>query len=143
MRSVVLGLLLMTGQVDPVSPAETWPQWRGPTHDSVSPTPNLPTHWSRTENVVWKVPLPGKGNSTPPPLRGDRLISVCVQDPKGGGKSYVVAHDKLTGQEKWFTPRDTGATLEPADAYTTPIPYRQGGRVEVIVFGGNVLDAYD
>ena len=74
---------------------------------------------------------------------GDLLISVCMQDPKGGGRSYVVAHDKETGQEKWLVERDTGAKAEPADSYTTPILYRHDGQTEVIVFGGNVLDAYD
>src|SRR5206468_6852235 len=48
-----------------------------------------------------------------------------------------------TGKEKWFAKRETGAKSEPADAYTTPIPYKHDGRVDVVVFGGNVLDAYD
>ena len=83
----------------------------------------------------------GHGNS--PVLVGDLLISVCMQDPKDGGRSYVVAHDKLTGKEKWLVERDTRAQGEPADSYTTPILYRHGGQTELIVFGGNVLDAYE
>jgi outer membrane protein assembly factor BamB len=83
------------------------------------------------------------GHANSPLLVDDLLISVCIQDPKGGGPSYVVAHDKETGQEKWLTHRVTGATEEPADSYTTPLLYRAGGHAEVIVFGGNVLDAYD
>ena len=66
-----------------------------------------------------------------------------MQDPKGGGESYVVAHDKDTGVEKWLRKRPTGAKEEPADSYTTPLLYRHDGHTEVIVFGGNVLDAYD
>jgi outer membrane protein assembly factor BamB len=83
------------------------------------------------------------GHANSPVLIDGLLISVCIQDPKGGGPSYVVAHDKETGREKWLTKRVTGATEEPADSYTTPILHRTGGRIEVIVFGGNVLDAYD
>src|SRR5205085_6162751 len=83
------------------------------------------------------------GNANSPVLVGDLLISVCMQDPKGGGQSYVVAHDKETGQERWLSKRMTGATGEPADSYTTPLLYRHNGRTEVIVFGGNVLDAYE
>jgi outer membrane protein assembly factor BamB len=83
------------------------------------------------------------GHANSPVLAAEQLISVCLQDPKGGGRSYVVAHDKETGKERWFVQRMTGATEEPADAYTTPVLYEHAGHTEVIVFGGNVLDAYD
>jgi outer membrane protein assembly factor BamB len=76
-------------------------------------------------------------------LVNDLLISQCIQDKKGGGKSYVVALDKLTGKRAWFVERDTGAVDEPGDSYTTPLVYRTKERTELIVFGGNVLDAYD
>jgi outer membrane protein assembly factor BamB len=83
------------------------------------------------------------GHANSPVLAGELLVSVCMQDPKGGGQSYVVAHEKETGKERWFVRRDTGATDEPADAYTTPILCHHDGRHELIIFGGNLLDAYD
>jgi len=83
------------------------------------------------------------GHANSPVLLGDLLISVCIQDPKGGGKSYVVALEKATGKEKWLTLRDYGAQGEPADSYTTPLIFENQGRTEVVVFGANVLDAYD
>jgi outer membrane protein assembly factor BamB len=83
------------------------------------------------------------GHANSPCLAGDVLISACMQDPKDGGRSYLVAHDKETGKERWSVERNTGATSEPADAYTTPVLARVGGHDEVVVFGGNVLDAYD
>jgi outer membrane protein assembly factor BamB len=39
--------------------------------------------------------------------------------------------------------RDTGAADEWADSYTTPILYRRAGRDELLIHGGNMLDAYD
>ena len=42
-----------------------WPQWRGPLANGVAPQGNPPTTWSETENVKWKVKLPGKGTGTP------------------------------------------------------------------------------
>src|SRR5262245_43352084 len=42
-----------------------WPNWRGPTSNGVAPAGEYPTKWSKTENVVWKLPLPGRGASTP------------------------------------------------------------------------------
>lgn len=45
--------------------AESWPQWRGPSGQGISAEQGLPTSWSQTENVLWKVPLPGPSVSTP------------------------------------------------------------------------------
>ena len=42
-----------------------WPQWRGPKGTGTAPEGNPPTDWSETESIRWKVPLPGKGLSTP------------------------------------------------------------------------------
>src|SRR5262245_3546977 len=45
--------------------AENWPRWRGPRNDGSSTEINLPTRWSQTENVRWRVELPGPAPSTP------------------------------------------------------------------------------
>src|SRR5687768_10454605 len=42
-----------------------WPAWRGPRGNGVCDETGLPLNWSSTENVSWKAPLPGPGNSTP------------------------------------------------------------------------------
>jgi outer membrane protein assembly factor BamB len=44
---------------------ESWPQWRGPLANGVAPRANPPIHWSETNNVRWKIALPGKGHSSP------------------------------------------------------------------------------
>ena len=41
-----------------VASAENWPQWRGPHGDGVTTEQNLPTTWSRTDNVRWHIALP-------------------------------------------------------------------------------------
>jgi outer membrane protein assembly factor BamB len=45
--------------------AANWPNWRGPTLNGVAPPGEYPLRWSATENVAWKLPLPGRGASTP------------------------------------------------------------------------------
>lgn len=45
--------------------AAHWPQWRGPLANGVAPQGNPPVTWSETENVKWKVKIPGRGMSTP------------------------------------------------------------------------------
>jgi outer membrane protein assembly factor BamB len=88
------------------------------------------------------------GHANSPVLYGDLVINVCMQDSlaKRGGQtvdSYLVAYDKRTGAQKWKTLRNTQATAEQCDAYTTPVLRRAGGRTELVVMGGNQVDAYD
>ena len=45
--------------------AENWPGWRGANGDGTSGEKKLPTSWSNTENVAWKVPIAGEGHSSP------------------------------------------------------------------------------
>jgi len=42
-----------------------WPQWRGPEMTGVAPHGDPPVQWSETENVAWKVEVPGSGLSSP------------------------------------------------------------------------------
>jgi outer membrane protein assembly factor BamB len=89
------------------------------------------------------------GHANSPVIVGDLVISVCMQDslldqPQlKPAPSYVIAHDKRTGVERWTTPRMTGATAEHCDAYTTPLVRTANGKTEVIVVGGEQIDAYD
>ena len=45
--------------------AENWPQWRGAHLDGISHETGLPTTWSKTDNVAWRLPLPGPAGATP------------------------------------------------------------------------------
>ena len=45
--------------------ADNWPQWRGPEGNSVAAKGDYPVEFSKTDNVLWKVKLPGPGSSTP------------------------------------------------------------------------------
>jgi outer membrane protein assembly factor BamB len=43
----------------------TWPQFRGPDSNPVGRHAKLPDRWSKTENVEWVAPIPGRGWSSP------------------------------------------------------------------------------
>ena len=45
--------------------AQNWPGFRGPNGDGTSAETNLPTVWDSVTNVIWKVPVPGGGYSSP------------------------------------------------------------------------------
>jgi outer membrane protein assembly factor BamB len=88
------------------------------------------------------------GHANSPVLYGDLVISICIQDscadlPGKPSPSYVVANDIRNGHERWKTMRMTSATHEDCDSYTTPILWKNGDRPELVVMGGQVLDAYD
>jgi outer membrane protein assembly factor BamB len=88
------------------------------------------------------------GHANSPVLCGELVISVCMQDscadlPGEPAPSYVVAHHKRTGALKWKQPRPTAATQESCDSYATPILWRNRDRQEMLVWGGQTLDAYD
>src|SRR6267154_2633580 len=42
-----------------------WPQWRGPLGTGVGPHADPPLNWSETNNIKWKLAIPGEGDSTP------------------------------------------------------------------------------
>jgi outer membrane protein assembly factor BamB len=68
----------------------SWPQWRGPLANGVAPYANPPVHWSETNNIRWKLPLPGKGHSTPI-LYGHSLF-LTVPVPHGDVLAPVYDH---------------------------------------------------
>ena len=68
--------------------ADHWPQWRGPNNDGVSLETGIATRWSRTENIAWRVPLPGPAAATPvvwgqqiflTTVDGDNLDLLCIR----------------------------------------------------------------
>src|SRR6266550_2016236 len=64
-----------------------WPQWRGPLANGVAPHANPPIHWSETNNIRWKIPLPGKGHSSPI-VFGD-AVYVLAAMPVGAAQKPV------------------------------------------------------
>lgn len=81
-RAVVLFALLISA-----AQAENWPQWRGARLDGVSVERNVPVKWSKTDNVLWRLPLPGPAGATPvvwasrmflTSVDGDELVLLCV-----------------------------------------------------------------
>jgi outer membrane protein assembly factor BamB len=73
-----------------------WPNWRGPTCSGSVETGRYPVKWDAT-NLLWKVPLPGKGGSTPI-VQGDRIY---VTGPSGGQDALMAFN--WAGKQLWQT----------------------------------------
>ena len=59
-----------------------WPQWRGPSGNGVALAGNPPIEWSEEKNVVWKIPVPGRGHSTPI-IWGEQLFLLTAVPENG------------------------------------------------------------
>ena len=54
-----------------------WSQWRGGRAGAVSVAGDLPLSWDRNSGFHWRVPVSGRGNSSPVVL-GDRIVLTSV-----------------------------------------------------------------
>ena len=59
-----LSLVTMSALFAESTTKDSWHQWRGPNNNGVAEG-DAPLHFSDTQNVKWKIKIPGKGNSTP------------------------------------------------------------------------------
>lgn len=99
--------------------AANWPHWRGPTGNGVAPEARPPVNWSATENIKWKVPVPGRGSGSPV-VWEDRIFvtSAVAPDGKRGfdGQTLselafqVFCFDRGTGKLRW---KRTAVTATP------------------------------
>ena len=78
--------------------AENWPGWRGPSGDGVSNGKGIPTKWSSTENIAWRIAIPGEGHSSPI-VWGDKVFLTSSLTEKN--KRILLCIDRLSGQTVW------------------------------------------
>src|SRR5262245_23340127 len=82
--------------------AENWPQWRGEKLDGMSGEKNLPTVWSKTDNVAWRLELPGAAGATPVTW-DDRIFLTSV-----AGSDLLLMCVGTDGKESWRKQVSTG-----------------------------------
>lgn len=83
---------------------EFWPHWRGPLATGSAPVGDPPLRWSETDNVRWKVAIPGRGKSTP--VVWEDRVYVTTAIPAGSGDPAphafaVLAVDRANGSNVW------------------------------------------
>ncbi|MFO1019979.1 MAG: PQQ-binding-like beta-propeller repeat protein [Planctomycetales bacterium] len=85
---------------DPIKWSATdWPWWRGPQRNGAAdPLQKPPLHWSNTENIVWKTPIPGKGHGSPT-IIGDRIYLANANEE--AGTQSILCLDRATGKLLW------------------------------------------
>ncbi len=86
--------------------ANDWPWWRGPRRDGhAHASAKPPTVFSDTQNVVWKVPVPGRGHASPVVV-GSQVFLATADDATQ--TQSVLAFDRATGKPLWQTELSRG-----------------------------------
>ena len=117
--------------------AEDWPQWRGPSLNGTSTEKNLPVHWNTTENVAWKLAMPGKTGSTP--IIWGNYIFLSVAD---GDDLALWCVDKTKGTPVWKKLVAHGNYKVNKQNMSSPSPVTDGKNVYVMT-GTGVLKGFD
>jgi outer membrane protein assembly factor BamB len=155
MKSVLPLVALL---VQTVVAQENWPQLRGPGAMGVAAdNPALPDTWSATENVAWKVPVPGRGWSSPVVWGNRVFLTTAVSKgeiekvkeglyfggerpkPKDEHEWRVLCFDLKTGKTLWDKLVHQGVPHQPRhlkNSYASETPVTDGERVYAYI--GNV-----
>ena len=139
MKTIIILLSLFSSSL---AYAQDWPAWRGPDANSVAEAGNYPTEFSATENVLWKVALPGKGSSTPA-VWGEKIFVTSGDDGKDGLQCYDFAGQQLwrktLGQQRTGKHKNgSGSNPSPITDGKNVFVYYKSGTVASFTVDGNL-----
>lgn len=128
--------LMLVNLMPPLLLAENWPGWRGPRGDGQSAEKELPTRWSKTENIAWKVEIPGEGHASPVVWQDFVFVVSCLPD---SNDRVLIALDRATGKTLWRhsviqSPLETKHVL---NSYASSTPATDGKFVYVTFLQSN------
>lgn len=139
-RRQMLSLVLLGCFVSQVE-AGDWPSFRGPNGSGAAAEKNVPTSWSKTENIAWKAALPGPGNSSPIVSAGKVFVTCATQQ---GKKRSLYCFSRKDGKQLWVKTADfdAGEKTHKTNPYCGSTPASNGKRV-VVWHGSAGLFCYD
>ena len=133
--------------------ADDWRQFRGPGGLGIASGAKLPVVWSAEQNVLWRVPMPGAGASSPIVV-GNRVIITCysgyhVPGAAGGTldalKRHLLCHNVADGKVLWqqeFPGVQPETRYVGEHGYAASTPASDGERLYVF-FGKSGVLAFD
>ena len=128
--SLVLGLV--TGMSTLGSGGDNWPHWRGPTQNGVvADETDLPLNWSISENIDWRLDLPGRSGSTPI-VWGDHIFLNITEDDQ----IALWAVNRRTGELMWERSLGGGNRRQQKANMSTPSPVTDGEHLWVLTSTG-------
>ncbi len=135
---------------------ENWPGFRGPDGSGISTDKNPPVKWSDSENLKWKITLPGPGSSSPI-VWGDRVFVTCYSgyglDRRNPGnmkdlKRHLICIDRNSGKILWNKAVASTAGEDPYRGYISEHGYAShtpvtDGKSVFVFFGKTGAIAFD
>lgn len=127
--------------------AGNWPNWRGPNYDGSTSAKNLPSTFSKTENIKWATNLPGPSAGTPIVWNNRVFVSSIG---KKDGSLQALCLDRTSGKIIWqdkagsgYQPGNAGNSwrLDGKSDYASPSPVTDGSTV-VFFYGNGDLVSY-
>ena len=78
-----------------------WPWWRGPQRNGVAVADQKPPlHWSESENILWRSPVPGLGHGSPTVVGGRVFLATADYDKE---VQSVLCYNRHSGERIWKT----------------------------------------
>ena len=110
--------------------AENWQGWRGPNGDGTSPEKGIPVKWIGTENIAWKVTIPGNGHSSPVVWRNRVFLTSCLPQKE---QRILLCLDRNTGKTLWkdVVLNSPLETIHPLNSRASGTPATDGQHVFV------------
>jgi outer membrane protein assembly factor BamB len=116
-RTIVFAAALLSAL--PLSAAEVqdeidlgshdWPWWRGPNRNGIAnPDQDPPLDWSESKNVLWKSPIPGRGDSSPTVV-GERIFLATADE--AADTQSALCFDRATGKQIWQSVVHSGGQM--------------------------------
>ena len=135
-RLLILTILLLAWKTA-LATAENWPEFRGPTGQGLSSATSLPVKWDRT-NVRWKVPIPGKGWSSPIVHQRRIVLTTAVpsEDSPKRQSLRALSVDAAKGEILWnvevfVKQMGPDETINAKNSFASPTPITDGEHVFV------------
>jgi outer membrane protein assembly factor BamB len=143
--SLLTGITSLAANPDHSPAADHWPQFRGPGGLGVSADQGLPINWGPTQNLAWKVALPGKGSSSPIVV-GSRVIVTCYSGAQDQVSRQVLCFNRADGKLLWTADVPSklpeGRVSRGDHGYASSTPATDGERVYAF-FGKSGVFAFD
>ncbi|HEX4997689.1 MAG TPA: PQQ-binding-like beta-propeller repeat protein [Terriglobia bacterium] len=117
-----------------------WTRWRGPSGQGLVSGGSYPDQWSDKENILWKTPLTGEGNSSPIVWRDRIFLTNASLD---GKRLSVLAFRASDGARLWESAAPEGRVEFTRDknGHASATPVTDGERIYVS-FGSRGLMAF-
>ena len=101
--SSALAVSLLTASTRSVhAESYLWPEFRGPGKQGHAIAENIPTQWSESENVAWKVKTTVSGWASPVVAK-DSIILAGAKDTDDALSLHLASHDLGDGSLNWET----------------------------------------